>query len=94
MKKGVNMLTEIQVKAAKADEKSCILRDIKGLYLRFDTSGNKYWILRYLEQKKERQISIGSYLNLSLKDACSKRDEIHTARAKEESPVPSIGHSP
>lgn len=33
------MLTELQVKAAKPKEKSYMLRDDKGLYLRVDPSG-------------------------------------------------------
>ena len=88
------MLTELQVKNAKPKDKRYMLRDDKGLYVRVDTSGNKYWILRYWEQKKERQISLGPYPDLSLKDARIKRDEIQTARAKGESPLASIGHSP
>ena len=88
------MLTELQVKSAKPKDKRYMIRDDKGLYLRIDTSGNKYWILRYWEQKKERQISLGPYPDLSLKDARLKRDEIQTARAKGESPLSTIGRFP
>ena len=63
-----------------------MLRDERGLYLRVDPSGRKYWILRYWEQKREHQISLGPYPNIGLKDARLKRDEIQTARAKGESP--------
>ncbi|MBQ7666271.1 MAG: DUF4102 domain-containing protein [Synergistaceae bacterium] len=56
------------------------------MYLRVDLSGRKYWILRYWEQKKEHQLSLGTYPELSLKEARIKRDEIQTARAKSESP--------
>ena len=52
--------------------------------MRVDTSGRKYWILRYWENKKEHQISLGPYPDLSLKDARIKRDELQTARAKGE----------
>ena len=88
------MLTELQVKNAKPKDKRYMMRDDKGLYLRVDTSGNKYWILRYWEQKKERQISLGPYPDLSLKDARIKRDEIQTARAKGESPLSTVGRTP
>ena len=81
------MLTELQVKGMKPKDKPYMLRDDRGLYLRIDPSGRKYWILRYWEQKKEHQISLGPYPDLSLKDARSKRDEIQTARAKGESPT-------
>ena len=79
-------MTELQVKSAKPKDKRYMMRDDKGLYLRVDPSGNKYWILRYWEQKKEHQISLGPYPDLSLKDARIKRDELQTARAKGESP--------
>ena len=81
------MLTGLQVKGAKPQDKTYMVRDDRGLYLRVDTAGRKYWILRYWEQKKERQISLGPYPDLSLKDARQKRDEIQTARAKGESPT-------
>ncbi len=76
------MLTELQVKNTKPKEKPYMMRDDRGLYLRVDPSGRKYWILRYWEQKKERQLSLGPYPDLSLKDARMKRDEIQTDRAK------------
>lgn len=88
------MLTELQVKGAKPKAKPYMMRDDRGLYLRVDASGRKYWILRYWEQKKEHQISLGPYPEISLKDARIKRDEIQTARAKGESPLSSVGHSP
>ena len=81
------MLTELQVKGAKPNGKPYMVRDDRGLYLRVDASGRKYWILRYWEQKKEHQISLGPYPEISLKDARIKRDEIQTARAKGESPT-------
>ena len=80
------MLTELQVKNAKPKEKYYMLRDDRGLNLRVDPSGRKYWILRYWENKKERQLSLGPYPELSLKDARLRRDEIQTQRAKGESP--------
>ena len=80
------MLTELQVKSAKSKEKYYMLRDDRGLNLRVDPSGRKYWIFRYWENKKERQLSLGPYPELSLKDARLKRDEIQSQRAKGESP--------
>ena len=41
------MLTELQVKNAKPREHSYMVRDEKGLYLRIDPSGRKYWVLGY-----------------------------------------------
>ncbi len=81
------MLTELQVKNAKPRNASYMVRDDKGLYLRIDPTGRKYWILRYWENNKEHKLSLGSYPDLSLKDARLKRDEIQTARAKGKSPT-------
>jgi len=80
------MLTELQVKSAKAQGKSYMIRDDRGLYLRVDASGRKYWILRFWERGKEHQKSLGPYPDISLRDARLRRDEIQTARAKGESP--------
>ena len=79
------MLTELQVKTAKPKEKYYMLRDDRGLYLRVDTSGKKYWIFRYSENKKARQLSLGAYPDVSLKEARLKRDEIQAKRAKGQS---------
>ena len=81
------MLTELQVKNANPRNGSYMVRDDKGLYLRVDPSGRKYWILRYWENNKEHKLSLGPYPDLSLKDARLKRDEIQTTRAKGESPL-------
>ncbi len=88
------MLTELQVKSAKPKEKPYMLRDDRGLYLRVDPSGRRYWILRYWEQKKEHQTSLGPYPDLSLKDARLKRDEIQTSRAKGERPATKANATP
>ncbi len=79
------MLSEAQVRNAKPKEKPFMIRDDRGLNLRVDPSGRKYWIFRYWENKKEHQISLGPYPDLSLKDARLQRDELQTARAKGES---------
>ena len=78
------MLTELEVKNAKPRNVSYMIRDEHGLNLRVDPSGRKYWIFRYWENKKEHKTSLGSYPELSLKDARQKCDEIRIARAKGE----------
>ena len=78
------MLSEAQVRNMKAKEKPFMVRDDRGLNLRVDPSGRKYWIFRYWENKKEHQISLGPYPDLSLKDARLKRDELQMTRAKGE----------
>ncbi|MBQ7561968.1 MAG: DUF4102 domain-containing protein [Synergistaceae bacterium] len=86
MKGVVIIVNESSVKRAKPREKSYMIRDERGLYLRIDPSGGKYWILRYCENKKEHQLSLGTYPHISLKEARMKRDEIQHARSKGESP--------
>ena len=80
------MITELQVKSAKPKDKPYMLRDDRGLYLRVDPSGRKYWILRTWTAGKERKTSLGPYPDLGLKDARTRRDEIQAARARGEDP--------
>lgn len=81
------MITDLEVKRAKTKDKPYLIRDDRGLYLRVDPTGRKYWILRYWEAKREHQKSLGPYPDISLRDARLKRDEIQAARARGESPT-------
>lgn len=81
------MITELTAKNAKPREKSYKLHDGRGLYLRIDPTGNKYWILRYWENRKERQLSLGPYPVISLREAREQRDAIQNARARGQSPT-------
>ena len=76
------MLNKKQVKGAVPQERTYLLRDDKGLYLKVDTAGRKYWLLRYWESGRERQLSLGVYPDVSLNEARKKRDELHAARAR------------
>ena len=78
------MLNEKEVKRAVPQERTYLLRDDKGLYLKVDTAGRKYWLLRYWESGRERQLSLGVYPDVSLNEARKKRDELHAARARVE----------
>ena len=80
------MITELQVKSAKPKDKPYMIRDDRGLYLRVDPTGHKYWILRTWTAGKERKTSLGPYPDLGLKDARIRRDEIQAARARGEDP--------
>ena len=83
----MSILSELRVKSAKPKEKPYMVRDDRGLYLRVDPSGRKYWILRYWEAGKEHQKSLGTYPDVGLKDARVRRDEIQAARGRGESPT-------
>jgi len=79
-------ITDIAAKSAKPREKSYRLHDERGLYLRIDPNGAKYWIVRYWVDGREHQKSLGPYPVLSLREAREKRDAIHNARARGERP--------
>lgn len=80
------MITELKARAAKPREKPYMMRDSKGLYLRVDPSGKKYFILRYWENGKEHQKSLGPFPTVSLADAREQRNAIAAARRRGESP--------
>ena len=48
--------------------------------LKVDIAGQKYWLLRYWEEGKERQISLGVYPDVNLNEARKKRDELQNLR--------------
>lgn len=75
-------ITDIAAKSAKPKKKSYRLHDDRGLYLRVDPNGAKYWILRYWQDGREHQKSLGPYPVLSLREAREKRDALHNARAR------------
>ena len=78
------MLTETTARSADPGQKSYMLRDDQGLYLRVDPSGCKYWIVRYWEDKKEHRTSLGTYPEISLNDAREKRNQLRKVRASGE----------
>ena len=78
------MLNDNLIKTAKPKLKKYFLHDERGLYLRVDPSGRKYWIFRFYELGKNHEFSLGVYPEISLKDARLKRDELQIARAKGE----------
>lgn len=68
------MLTNVQCKSAKSQEKSYKLYDEKGLYLEVMPNGSKYWRLKYRMHQKEKRLALGVYPEVSLVDARQKRD--------------------
>lgn len=75
-------LTVFDVKNAKPQTKNYTLKDERGLYLEVSTSGGKWWRLRYTFNGKENRLSLGTYPDISLKDARERRDEFRTMIAK------------
>ncbi|MEE3652628.1 MULTISPECIES: tyrosine-type recombinase/integrase [unclassified Brenneria] len=68
-------LTARQVETAKPKDKPYKLTDGAGLYLLVNTNGSRYWRLKYRYAGKEKLLSIGTYPNISLADARTKRGE-------------------
>ena len=67
-------LTDVAVRNAKPGPKTIRLKDERGLHLEISPKGGKWWRLRYWISGKERLISLGTYPDISLKDARERRD--------------------
>jgi hypothetical protein len=63
------MLTDAQIRKAKAADKPYKLTDGGGLHPLHDPAGGKLWRLRYELERKEKLLSIGPYPTVGLADA-------------------------
>ncbi|WP_160286511.1 tyrosine-type recombinase/integrase [Pseudomonas knackmussii] len=68
-------LTDTAVRQAKPREKDYSLTDADGLSLFVSVKGTKAWHFRFSWEGKQPRISLGTYPELSLKDARARRDE-------------------
>ena len=68
-------LTDTAVRNAKPGEKPVKMFDERGLFLIVTPAGGKWWRLRYKFDGKEKLLSLGTYPDISLKDARDRRDE-------------------
>ncbi len=75
-------LSDTKIKQLKPREKDFKESDEKGLYLLVKTTGSKLWRLKYRFGGKEKTYSIGSYPEISLKDARELRDAARSQVAK------------
>jgi integrase len=69
-------LSDKEVKAAKPKEKMYKLFDGGGLYLEVPVKQSKRWRIKYRFEGKEKTLSLGTYPDVSLKSARSKREKI------------------
>lgn len=69
------MLTDQKVKALKPKAKQYKVADEKGMFLLVQSNGKKYWRLKYRFAGKEKNLAIGVYPDVSLKQARLARDE-------------------
>lgn len=68
-------LTDLRIRAEKPGEKPRKLADGGGLYLLINPNGGKWWRLKYRYGGKEKLLSLGTYPEVSLREAREKRDE-------------------
>ncbi len=72
------MLTDKAIRGAKPREKPYRLADSQGLVLIVDPRGGRYWRYRYRIGGKQKQISLGVYPEVSLKNARDKLIKVRT----------------
>ena len=70
-------LTETRLRALKTKNKPYKVADQRGLYVEVTPAGSKLWRFQYRIGKVEKKLSIGSYPEVSLKQA---RDATYEAR--------------
>ena len=68
-------LTDTAIRSAKPQNKPIKLSDGGGLYLEVAPSGGKWWRLKYRIDGKEKRISLGTYPDITLKEARLKHAE-------------------
>ncbi len=68
-------LTDTTARTAKPAEKPYKLADGKSMFLLVNSTGSKWWRLKYRFMGKEKLLSLGVYPDVSLKDARLKRDQ-------------------
>ncbi len=68
-------LTDATCKSARPGQKPFKLSDEKGLFLLIAPAGGKWWRLKYRIAGKEKLLSLGTYPEVSLKEARDRRDE-------------------
>jgi integrase len=69
------LLSDPAIRNAKPQAKPVKLFDSGGLFLLVTPNGGKWWRLKYRFGGKEKLLSLGTYPQISLKEARNKRDE-------------------
>ncbi|MBA1273885.1 tyrosine-type recombinase/integrase [Pseudomonas azotifigens] len=75
-------LTDVTVRQARAAGKDYTLTDFDGLSLAVSASGGKSWHFRYYWATKQKRMSLGTYPEVSLREARALRDEARALVAK------------
>lgn len=75
MPKRIVPLTDTKILKTKPEQKQKALFDGGGLFLLVTPTGGKLWRFKYRFDGKEKLLSLGSYPEISLKEARKRRDE-------------------
>ncbi len=79
-------LSDSAIKNAKPKAKQYKLHDEKGLFAIIRPTGGKLWRFKYRYQGKEQQLSLGTYPEVSLKDARKRLNEARNLLAEGKDP--------
>jgi len=79
-------LSDLVVRQAKATGKAYTLPDIDGLSLAVTATGSKSWHFRYYWMKEPKRMSLGTYPEVSLREARALRDEARALVPKDINP--------
>src|SRR5579883_139713 len=80
------MFSALAIQNAKPRDKPYILTDSTGLHLLIKPNGTKLWRLRYRFGGKQNMLSLGSYPEVSLAMARTKRDDARRLIAEGKDP--------
>jgi integrase len=79
-------LTDVRIRNTKSSSKPVRLFDGGGLYLEIMPSGGKLWRYKYRFGGKEKRIALGTYPEISLKDARARHTEARKQLANDIDP--------
>lgn len=68
-------LSDTTIRLAKATGKAYTIGDTDGLSLAVSPAGNKSWHFRYVWKNVQKRLSLGTYPEISLKEARTRRDQ-------------------
>ncbi|HOX68281.1 MAG TPA: integrase arm-type DNA-binding domain-containing protein, partial [Burkholderiaceae bacterium] len=68
-------LTDTAIRKAKPGDKAIRMFDERGLYLEIAPGGGKWWRFKFRFDGKEKLLSMGTFPDISLKEARQRRDE-------------------
>ena len=68
-------LSDLAVRSPKPGPKPRKLYDERGVFLLVNPTGFKWWRLKYRFAEREKLLSLGTYPDVSLRDARNRRDE-------------------